>query len=48
MSYSGIENGTPETNENITEIRWFSKNELAEVLANTYENLKSIVSVYVE
>ncbi len=48
MSYSGSENGTPETKENITEIRWFAKMELAEALANTYENLKSVVSVYME
>ena len=48
MSYSGSENGTPETKENITEIRWFAKNELAEVLANTYENLKSVILQYIK
>lgn len=48
MSYSGIENGIPETKENITEIRWFAKNELDEVLVNTYENLKSVVSIFQE
>lgn len=46
MSYSGIENGTPQNDENITEVRWFSKNELGEVLANTYENLKSVITDY--
>jgi len=46
MSYTGTENGRPETKENITEIRWFAKNELDEVLANTYENLKSVVLLY--
>ena len=46
MEYSGRENGTPETQENITEIRWFTKNELDEVIANTYENLKSVVKLY--
>lgn len=43
MEYSGTENGIPETKENITEIRWFGKHELNEVLANIYENLKSVV-----
>lgn len=48
MRYSGIENGTPQTNENITKIQWFAKNELGEVLHNTYENLKSIIKLYQE
>jgi 8-oxo-dGTP pyrophosphatase MutT (NUDIX family) len=48
MEYSGLENGTPETKENITEIRWFAKNELHEVLANTYENLKSVIFQYLK
>ena len=46
MTYSDIENGVPETNENITEIRWFEMNKLGEVLENTYANLKSIISIY--
>jgi 8-oxo-dGTP pyrophosphatase MutT (NUDIX family) len=46
MEYSGSENGTPETKENITEIKWFAKNELDEVLGNTYENLKSVIALY--
>jgi 8-oxo-dGTP pyrophosphatase MutT (NUDIX family) len=46
MSYTGFENGTPQTNENITEIRWFAKSELDEVFLNTYENLKSVISRY--
>ncbi|HRX11984.1 MAG TPA: NUDIX domain-containing protein [Draconibacterium sp.] len=48
MEYSGSENGTPETKENITEIRWFAKNELDEVLANMYENLKSVILRYIK
>ena len=48
MEYSGSENGRPETNENITEVRWFAKNELEEVLANTYENLKSVILSYLK
>ena len=46
MSYSGIKNGSPETKENIIEIRWFDKNELDVVLANTFESLKPIISNY--
>lgn len=48
MEYPGSENGTPETSENITEIRWFAKNELNEVLANTYGNLKSVIFRYLK
>lgn len=46
MNYSGTKNGTPQISENITEIKWFGKNELNEVLENTYESLKSVVSHY--
>ncbi|HSO89034.1 MAG TPA: NUDIX domain-containing protein [Draconibacterium sp.] len=48
MNYTGTKNGSPQTIENISEIRWFAKNELEEVLANTYENLKSVISIYKE
>ncbi len=48
MSYSGKENGTPEVVENITEIKWFAKNELDKVLKNTYSNLKSLILSYKE
>jgi 8-oxo-dGTP pyrophosphatase MutT (NUDIX family) len=48
MSYQGNESGTPQINENITKIKWFTKHELEEVLANTYENLKSVISIYKE
>ncbi|TNF45787.1 MAG: NUDIX domain-containing protein [Bacteroidetes bacterium] len=46
MSYTKPENGIPQTNENITKIKWFTKSELDEVMINTYENLKSVISVY--
>lgn len=46
MKYSGFENGNPETDENITEIRWIEKGELGFVLENTYGNLKSIINRY--
>jgi 8-oxo-dGTP pyrophosphatase MutT (NUDIX family) len=46
MTYSAQENGTPQLDEGITEVRWFRKNELHEVLENTYENLKQIIENY--
>lgn len=46
MSYSGAENGTPQTEENITKVQWFAKNELDTVLGNTYENLKAVIEIY--
>ncbi|NOR75770.1 MAG: NUDIX domain-containing protein [Draconibacterium sp.] len=46
MRYSGKENGTPQTEENITEIEWFSPDELGLPLTNTFANLKSIILLY--
>jgi len=46
MNYSGSDDGSPETFENITKIKWFEKSELDEVFANTFENLKSVISIY--
>jgi 8-oxo-dGTP pyrophosphatase MutT (NUDIX family) len=46
MSYTKLKNGTPQTNENITEIRWFARNELELALVNTYENLKPVIAIY--
>jgi len=46
MNYQGNENGTPQTDENISEVRWFEKNKLDEVLRNTYENLKPVIALY--
>ena len=46
MHYSGREEGTPQTEENITEIRWVNLNELDDVLLNTYESLKSVIQLY--
>ncbi|SHF73326.1 ADP-ribose pyrophosphatase YjhB, NUDIX family [Mariniphaga anaerophila] len=36
----------PQQEEGITEVRWFHRNELDEVLANTYENLKQVILFY--
>lgn len=46
MAYSSIENGNPQLEENITEIRWIDRNKLDEILGNTYANLKSIITHY--
>jgi 8-oxo-dGTP pyrophosphatase MutT (NUDIX family) len=46
MSYDGTDEIAPQHEEGITEVKWFGKNELEEVLANTYENLKQIILLY--
>lgn len=46
MIYTGDENGMPQTEENISEVRWLKKNDLNIVLSNTYENLKQIILPY--
>jgi 8-oxo-dGTP pyrophosphatase MutT (NUDIX family) len=46
MDYTGTKNGTPETGENISEIRWFGKEDFGLILQNTYSNLKSIIHLY--
>lgn len=46
MEYTGNEPGTPETDEGITEIRWFKPEELNVVLANTYKNLHELIQSY--
>ena len=48
MHYVGMENGTPQADENITEIKWFKKSELKKVLLNTYENLKQVIALYLD
>jgi 8-oxo-dGTP pyrophosphatase MutT (NUDIX family) len=46
MDYRGENHGIPQLDEGISEVRWFDKNELDEVLENTYENLKQIIELY--
>ena len=46
MNYSGSEKGTPQTDEGISEIRWFNRENLYEVLDNTYQNLVDIIKLY--
>ncbi len=42
MSYSGDNNGTPQTDENITQLHWFAKDELSVVLENTDSQIKTM------
>lgn len=37
---------SPQTSENITAVRWFSSNELSEVLKNTYRSLIDVICLY--
>ena len=46
MDYSGKGNGTPQTEENIAELKWFAPNELKTPLTNTYANLKPLISKF--
>lgn len=46
MKYKGLENGSPQAEENITLLKWFKQSELDSVLRNTYENLKQTISYY--
>lgn len=46
MSYSGANNGMPQKEEGISEVRWFKVSELGEILKNTYENLKGLIQIY--
>ncbi|MCY1720367.1 NUDIX domain-containing protein [Prolixibacteraceae bacterium Z1-6] len=48
MGYTGELEGKPQLDEGISEVRWFAKNELHEVLENTYENLKQIIELYMD
>ena len=47
MEYSGVENGTPQTEENITEIKWFAPDDLDIPLTNTYSNLKPLILEFI-
>ena len=46
MNYLGTKNGFPQSNENISAIKWFARNELEEVFSSTYESLKPVISIY--
>lgn len=46
MVYDGTEHPSPQTEEDITEIRWFARSELDEVLGNTYGNIARLLCRY--
>jgi 8-oxo-dGTP pyrophosphatase MutT (NUDIX family) len=46
MKYNGQEVPVPQQEEDISEIRWFSSEELSEVYASTYGNLKLLLQNY--
>lgn len=46
MEYHGDNDGKPQEEEGITQVKWFKKEQLDEVWRNTYENLKQIIGIY--
>ena len=46
MEYNGNELPAPQTEEQIEEVRWFSKLQLPVVLENTYASLREMISFY--
>ena len=46
MSYDGKLTGTPQTEEDITQVRWVAAKDLDEMLENTYANLKPVFQNY--
>ncbi|MGM0622215.1 MAG: NUDIX hydrolase [Bacteroidota bacterium] len=46
MNYTGTFSGKPQTEEDILEVKWIAAENLDEVLANTYANLKQIIGLY--
>jgi hypothetical protein len=46
MNYGGNDLPVPQTEEQIEEVRWFSKQELPAVLENTYSSLRDLISSY--
>lgn len=49
FNFSHLENETPvpQTDEGIVEVRWFNKNDIDEVLNNTWDSLKSIIEDWI-
>jgi ADP-ribose pyrophosphatase YjhB (NUDIX family) len=46
MMYEGVEIPVPQTEEDITEVRWFEPNNLGLVLDNTYASLREMILGY--
>ena len=48
MEYSGNELPSPQAEEQIEEVRWFTKQQLPVVLQNTYASLKDMIGFYLD
>ncbi|MDR3272548.1 MAG: NUDIX domain-containing protein [Flavobacteriaceae bacterium] len=48
MIYSGEETPKPQTEENIEIADWFSKEEIPELMKNTYANIKHLIDSYLK
>ena len=46
MLFKGNETPVPQLEEDITEVRWFARNELDEAVNNTYLSLKELLTDY--
>ena len=46
MVYGGIREGHPQTEEEITQIKWIPVHQLHEPYSNTFENLRQIIDLY--
>ena len=46
MELDGTQNGKPQLEEGITKIKWFKKDDLKEVYANTFSNLVPLINIY--
>ena len=45
LTYDKQENLIPQTEEGITEVRWFQKDEFSEILSNTYPSIKDVLAM---
>ena len=43
MKYTGAGTTKPQTEEDITEVKWVSESEMNEVLKNTYKNIRLVL-----
>lgn len=46
MEYSGAENLVPQTEEDITELRWVDKNEAAELAQKAFPSIREMIEKY--
>lgn len=48
MKITGIQKLTPQTEEDILELKWVAEEELEQYLANTYPNIEDILKIYLD